>query len=222
MEGILGRKVGMTQVFDQMGHRIAVTVIEAGPCRVMSKSKKKGGGAGGTNVQLAFDECKQKALNRPKVGYFEGKGVAPHRVLREFHVPDDVAEGVEEGSELKVEDLFEAGEWVDVSGTSKGRGFTGVMKRHGFAGSKATHGSHEYFRHGGSIGPSADPARVFRGMKMPGQYGNDRVTVQNLEVVQIFADKNLILLKGAVPGPKSGLVEIRRAIKKNARPSERL
>ena len=222
MEGILGRKVGMTQVFDQMGHRIAVTVIEAGPCRVMSKSKKKGGGAGGTNVQLAFDECKQKALNRPKVGYFEGKGVAPHRVLREFHVPDDVAEGVEEGSELKVEDLFEAGEWVDVSGTSKGRGFTGVIKRHGFHGAKATHGTHENFRHGGSNGPSADPARTFRGKKMPGQHGNTRVTVQNLEIVQIFADKHLLLVKGAVPGPKSGLVEIHKAVKKNARVTERL
>ena len=221
MEGILGRKIGMTQVFNQMGHRIAVTVIEAGPCRVMRKTKTKKGD-NGTNVQIAFDECKQKALNRPKVGYFEGKGVAPHRVLREFNLPDDVADALEEGAELKVSEMFTAGEQVDVSGTSLGRGFTGVMKRHGFHGTKATHGTHEAFRHGGSIGPSADPARVFKGMKMPGQYGNTRVTVQNLEVVQIFPEKNLILVKGAVPGPKSGLVEIRKAVKKNSRLSERL
>lgn len=221
MEGILGRKIGMTQVYDQMGHRIPVTVIEAGPCVVMTKEKSKQGDRG-TNVQLAFDECRQKSLNRPKVGYFEGKGVKPHRVLKEFTVPDDVAAGLEEGAELTLTDLFAEGDSVDVSGTSKGRGFSGVIRRHGFAGAKASHGTHEYFRHGGSIGPSADPARVFKGKKMPGQHGNTRVTVQNLEVVQIFADKHLILLKGAVPGPKSGLVELRMAIKKNARIAERL
>jgi large subunit ribosomal protein L3 len=221
MEGILGRKIGMTQVFDQMGHRIPVTVIEAGPCRVMAKAKTKSGDRG-TNVQIAFDECSQKALNRPKVGYFEGKGVKPHRVLREFTVPDDVAAELEEGTELTLTDLFGEGDSVDVSGTSKGRGFTGVIKRHGYHGTKATHGTHEAFRHGGSNGPSADPARTFKGKKMPGQHGNTTVTVQNLEVVQIFADKNLILLKGAVPGPRSGLVEIRKAVKKNARLAERL
>ena len=221
MEGILGRKIGMTQVFDQLGHRIPVTVIEAGPCRVMRKAKTRQDDTG-TNVQLAFDECRQKVLNHPKVGYFEGKGAKPHRVLREFTMPDEVAEGIEDGSDLTITDLFAEGDQVDVSGTSKGRGFTGVIKRHGFHGAKATHGTHENFRHGGSNGPSADPARTFRGKKMPGQHGNTRVTVQNLEIVQIFADKHLLLVKGAVPGPKSGLVEIHKAVKKNARVTERL
>ena len=218
MEGILGRKLGMTQVYDQLGNRVPVTVVEAGPCRILEKRKVAEGDH--TNVQLAFDECRQKVLNRPKVAYFEKKGVAPHRVLREFSVTDGAAEGYEEGAELRVEDLFRPGDYVDVSGTSKGRGFTGVMKRYGFAGSKATHGSHEYFRHGGSIGASTFPARVFKGTRMPGQHGNSRVTIQNLEVVQIFADKNLLLLKGAVPGPPKGLVEVRRSVKKSARPAE--
>ena len=218
MEGILGRKLGMTQIFNQLGDRVPVTVIQAGPCRVVRKRKVRGDGH--TNVQVAFEECKEKALNRPLVGELEKRGLGPHRFLRELHVADGVAEGYEDGSELRVEAMFRPGDMVDISGTTKGHGFTGVMKRHGFAGAKATHGTHEYFRHGGSIGASADPARVFKGTRMPGQHGNTRVTIQNLEVVQIFPEKNLLLVKGAVPGPNKGVVEVCRAIKKNARPSE--
>ena len=219
VEGILGRKLGMTQVFDQEGNRIAVTVVEAGPCRIVER--RTVGDAGAVHVQLAFEECRQKVLNRPKVGLFEKKGLKPHRHLREFSLTAD-HEDWKEGEELRVETLFRKGDHVDVSGTSKGRGFTGVMKRHNFKGAKASHGTHEYFRHGGSLGPSADPARVFKGVKMPGQHGNARVTVQNLEVVQVIPDKNLLLIRGAVPGPNKGLVEVRAAVKKNARAAEQL
>jgi len=218
VEGILGRKIGMTQVFDQAGNRVPVTVIEAGPCRVVGKRQVRDDGK--VNVQLAFEECREKVLNRPLVADYEKRGLKAHRVRRDFHLGAAAADGLEEGAEVRVESLFSAGDYVDVSGTSKGRGFTGVMTRYSFAGAKASHGTHEYFRHGGSIGASTDPARVFKGTRMPGQHGNKRVTTQNLRVVQIFADKNLVLVKGAVPGPNNGLVELRKAVKKSPRDNE--
>ena len=197
------------------------------PRRRPAPGGRGGGGANNTvrahdhtNVQLAYDECPEKALNRPRVADYEKHGLKPHRFLREFQVADGDAAEIEEGSELRVDELFREGDQVDVSGTSKGKGFTGVMKRYNFAGAKASHGTHEYFRHGGSIGASTFPARVFKGTRMPGHHGNSRVTIQNLEIVKVFAERNLLLVKGAVPGARQGLVEVRHAVKKGARPTE--
>jgi large subunit ribosomal protein L3 len=209
-KGILGRKLGMTQVFDEANRVIPVTVIEAGPCRVVQlKTPERDGYAG---VQLAFGDTKASRLSKPELGHLKLAGGEPTKYLAELRV-DDLA-GFEIGQVLKA-DVFAAGERVDVTGISKGHGFAGVMKRHNFHGQGASHGNHKKHRAPGAIGACATPARVFKGMKMSGQYGNSRVTTLNLVVVEGDAERNLLLIRGAVPGPTGGLVFVRNAVKAN-------
>jgi large subunit ribosomal protein L3 len=205
MAGLLGRKIGMTQVFSpEDGHVERVTVIEAGPCFVtgIRRAERDGYDA----VQLAFGETTEKRLTKPKLGLLKKAGVGNLRYLREFRgEPGEL----EVGAELKVDAVFEPGQTVKVSGISKGKGFAGTIKRHNFSRGPVTHGSHNV-RAPGSIGASADPARVFKGIRGPGQMGNKRVTQRGLEVVDVRADENLLLVRGSVPGPKGSVVEIRR------------
>jgi large subunit ribosomal protein L3 len=206
MVGIIGRKLGMTQIFDDQGTAIPVTVVEAGPCPVTQvKTDDTDGYAA---VQLAFGEKKAKRAPRPETGHAARAGLDyTPRWLREFRVPS--TEGVELGQPLTVEQ-FEAGQRVKVTGTSKGRGFQGVVKRHGFAGRPGGHG-HPKARTPGSIGPGTNPSRVIKGKKMPGQMGNTRHTERNLRVVRVDAERNLIFLRGSVPGSKNSIVLIRGA-----------
>jgi large subunit ribosomal protein L3 len=201
----------MTQIFSEAGESIPVTVLEAGPNTVV-QIKRGDGPDGYSAVQLGFGDRRENLFNRPERGHFARAGVSPLRFLHESRLEADELEGLEVGQEFKA-DLFEAGQRVDAIGTSKGRGYTGVVKRHGFKIKKRTHGTHEYFRHPGAIGASAWPARVFKGGKQAGQFGNARVTTLNLEVVRVDAEQNLVFLRGAVPGHRKGLVRIRPAIK---------
>ena len=207
-KGILGRKLGMTQVFDDANRIVPVTVIEAGPCRVLQLKTPERDGY--TAVQLAFGDTKAQRLSKPELGHLKVANADPAKFLAELRV-DDLS-GFELGLVLKA-DVFAAGERVDVTGISKGKGFAGVMKRHNFTGQGASHGNHKKHRAPGSIGACATPARVFKGMKMAGQMGNARVTTLNLEVVEGDAERNLLLIKGAVPGPAGGLVFVRNAVK---------
>jgi large subunit ribosomal protein L3 len=205
MAGLLGRKVGMTQVFSPEDGRVErVTVIEAGPCFVtgIRRSERDGYDA----VQLGFGETSEKRLNKPKLGLLKKAGVGNLRHLREFR---GAAGDLEVGAEVKVDSVFEPGQTVKVSGISKGKGFAGTIKRHNFHRGPVSHGSHNV-RAPGSIGASADPARVFKGIKGPGQMGAGRVTQRGLQVVDVRADENLLLVRGSVPGPKGSVVEIRR------------
>lgn len=207
MNGLIGKKVGMTRVFSDTGEDIPVTVIEAGACYVTQVKTNENDGY--EAVQLGFDPKKQKNATKPESGHTQKAEVDPMFVLKEFQIHDD-AEEIDLGDEVKV-DIFKAGERVDVTGTSKGRGFTGVVKRHKFSGGPKTHGQSDKYRAPGSIGASADPSRVFPGMRMPGQYGNKQVTQKSLVVVATDPEKNLLLVKGAVPGPKNGYLVIRKA-----------
>jgi large subunit ribosomal protein L3 len=201
--GLVGRKVGMTQIYSDQGEQVPVTVIEAGPCVVVRKRIKAADGYDA--LQLGFEEVtKKKGVNKPLDGAFKKAGVPPQRVLREIRNMD--AEAYEVGQSLKA-DLFEIGDVVKVQGISKGRGFAGVVKRHGFKGGKASHGS-MFHRAPGAIGQAAWPSRVFKGMGMPGQMGNARVTVRGLKVVGVDPEKNILLVKGAVPGSSRGMVVI--------------
>ena len=211
MNGLIGKKIGMTQVFGADGNVLPVTVIQTGPCVVVQK--RETGRDGYNALQLGFGSRKSQRVNKPEQGHMVKAGKGAFQLLREFR-SEDVGQ-YEVGQEIKVADLFKVGDRVDVSGTSKGRGFTGVIKRWGFAGFPGSHGTHEYFRHGGSIGNRSFPGRVFKGKKMAGQWGNERISVQNLEVIGVRAEDNLLLVKGAVPGAKRGFVFIRRAIKGN-------
>ena len=204
-KGIIGKKLGMTQLFDENGKVVPVTVIEAGPCTVVQKKTVESDGY--EAVQLGFGEVSAKKVNKAAKGHFDKADVAPKRTLREFRL-DDIS-GMNVGDILKA-DVFAAGDKVDVIGTSKGKGFQGRIKRWGQRRGPMTHGSH-FQRHPGSIGQCAYPARVLKGVKMAGHMGNERVTVKNLSVVRIDAEQNLILVKGAVPGAKNGLVAIRMA-----------
>lgn len=203
LQGLIGRKVGMTQIFSEDGEMIPVTAIETGPCWVVQKKNQERDGY--TAVQLGFGASKKKNTTKPMRGHFQRSDVQPTRWLREFRVDERTLEELEEGQQVSGE-IFADRRYVDVIGTSKGRGFTGVMKRHNFAGKSRSHGTHEYFRHGGSIGASATPSRVFKNRGMPGQYGNERVTVQKLQIVRFMEDRHLLLVKGAVPGPNGGMV----------------
>ncbi len=205
VQGIIGKKIGMTQVFADDGRAFPVTVIEAGPCVVVQrKSKDRDGYAA---VQLGLVESrKTKRITKPMKGHFEKAGLPPCRVLREFPVAEDAEAAV--GDKISVE-LFAPGDKITVVGTSKGRGFQGVMKRHNFAGGKATHGS-MFHRAPGSIGQSAYPSRVIKGMKSPGHMGSDRVTVKNLQVVRVDAANNLLIVRGSVPGAGGSFVVIRK------------
>jgi large subunit ribosomal protein L3 len=206
--GILGRKLGMTQVWDADNRVVPVTVIQAGPCRVVSlKTPERDGYSA---VQLAFGEVGERRLTKPELGHLKAHDAPAARHLAELRV-DDVSP-FEVGQTLAA-DVFAAGERVDVTGISKGKGFSGVMKRHNFAGQGASHGTHKKHRAPGAIGACATPARVFKGVRLPGQHGHERVTTLNLEVVEADADQGLLLVKGSVPGPSGGLVFVRNAVK---------
>jgi len=203
MRGLIGKKIGMTQIFNDGGQSIPVTVVEGGPCVVIQV--KTHASDGYDAIQVGYGERKVKHSNKALNGHFEKAKTDVKRVLAEFvPVPDyEYKMGQEFGVSLFIE-----GEYVDVAGTTKGKGFSGVMKRHGFKGGPKTHGQREHPRSAGSIGQASDPSRVFKGMKMAGQYGNKRMTVRNLEVVSVDSEKNQILLKGAVPGAKNGIIFI--------------
>ncbi|MDD4692720.1 MULTISPECIES: 50S ribosomal protein L3 [Eubacterium] len=206
-KAIIGKKIGMTQIFTENGTVIPVTVVEAGPCTVAQKKTLENDGY--EAVQFAYGEIKDKNVNKPKKGHFDKYGVAYKRVIREFRLDDCAA--YEPGQEVKA-DVFEVGDKVDVSGKSKGKGFAGVIKRHGQHRGPMAHGS-KYHRSPGSMGASAYPARVMKGKKLPGQMGNKNVTALNLEIVQIDAENNALLIKGAIPGPKGSLVTIKTSVK---------
>jgi large subunit ribosomal protein L3 len=211
LKGIIGKKLGMTQVFGESGNVVSITVIEAGPCAIVQiKTREK---EGYNALQLGFTNKKPHRVNRPLTGHFHKSGTGPYYVLKEFPV-DEIGEYTV-GQEITLEN-FKVGDFVDVIGTSKGRGFAGVIKRHGFRGFPGSHGTHEYFRHGGSVGSSAFPSRTFKGLKMPGHFGNSRVTVQNLTIADIKPEQNLLLIKGAVPGATNSIVIIREAKKRQA------
>lgn len=206
-KGLIGKKLGMTQVFSDEG-AIPVTVIEAGPCVVIQK--KSAGKDGYEAIQVGFGRKKPKNVTKPLQGHYKKADKGLFRFLKEFRV--ESSDEYELGAELTA-DIFEVGDFVDVTGTSKGRGYAGVVKRHGFRGGRATHGS-MFHRAPGSIGASADPSRVLKGRKLPGHMGDQRVTVQNLTVLGIRPEMNIILVKGAVPGTNNGIVLIRESIKK--------
>jgi large subunit ribosomal protein L3 len=210
MKGILGKKVGMTQVFDDRGVAIPVTVIEAGPCFVAQiKTVERDGYSA---IQLGMDETKPKRLTQPQLKHLEKSNLPPLRHLREIRVSAEELDSFEEGQKVLV-DIFEEGEFVDVTGISKGRGFAGVVKRHGFRGGPKTHGQSDRLRAPGSIGACTTPGRVFKGKRMPGRMGGERVTAQGLKVVIVDAERNLLAVRGAVPGAKNGLLLIRLARK---------
>jgi large subunit ribosomal protein L3 len=211
MTGLIGKKVGMTQFFAADGNVVPVTVIQVGPCVVVQK--KETAKDGYDALQLGFGSKKAQRVNHSQQGHMGKAGKGAFEALREFRSKDVTQ--YEIGKEIKAADLFRTGDRVDVTGTSKGRGFSGVIKRWRFAGFPASHGTHEYFRHGGSIGNRSFPGRVFKGRRMAGQWGNDRVSVQNLEVVEVRPEGNLLLVKGAVPGSKRGILLIRRTVKGN-------
>jgi large subunit ribosomal protein L3 len=207
-KGILGTKLGMTQVFDPASRVVPVTVIQAGPCRVTQvKAPERDGYAA---VQLAFGEIRPRKVNKPRAGHFAKAGVEPRRHLVELRTAD--AAGYQPGQELKA-DVFAPGERVDVIGVSKGKGTAGVMKRHGFSGLSASHGTERKHRSPGSVGACATPGHIFKGLRMAGHMGHERVTVLNLEVVRVDPERNLLLVRGAVPGPKRGLVMLRSAVR---------
>lgn len=207
--GLLGRKVGMTQIFEPNGTAVPVTVLECGPCTVLQVRTAERDGYHA--VQLGFDDKKRKSATQAERGHAKKVAAEPKRYVREIR-QEAAAEGVAEGQILTVELFNEIGN-VDVTGTSKGRGFTGVIKRHGFKGLRATHGVKRMHRHPGSSGPSADPSHTRKGIKKPGQHGNARTTVRNLKVVRVDPTNNLLLIKGAVPGPNGGYLTIRQTNK---------
>lgn len=212
LSGILGRKAGMTTLFDEYGNSHNVTVLVAGPCTVVNKRSTERDGYNA--IQLGYLMAKPKDLTRPEEGYFKRQNVSPLRILREFRVDASAIESYQIGQEIKVETIFAKGDLVDVTGRTKGRGFTGVMKRWNFAGFPMTRGTHFYRRHPGSIGNREWPGRVMKGKKMAGHYGYERVTIQHLRVYKVDPKHNLLYVEGAVPGPAGAVVEIRRSVKK--------
>ena len=218
-KAIIGRKLGMTQIFTPTGDCVAVTVVKVGPCTVVRK-KSVDGKDGYNALVLGFEDVRSAQvdgetvykMNRPELGVFKAAGVEPCKSLHEVRVSAADLDKYEVGQKVNA-DTFFPGEVIDVIGTSKGSGFTGVMKRHNFAGAKRSHGAHEYKRHGGSIGTTATPGRVMKNRKMAGQDGNARVTVQNLKVYSIDADQNLILVKGSIPGANGSVVCVQDAVK---------
>jgi len=200
VHGMIGRKLGMVQIFDEAGRALGVTVVEAGPCTVVQKKDN-------SKIQLGFGELKESRVNKPMTGHFKKAGVAPFRVLREF-LSDD-ADAVEVGQEIRA-DIFNPGDKVKVVGTSKGKGYAGVIKKWNFGGGRETHGSRSH-RIPGSVGQCAWPSRVFKGKRMPGRLGGVRVTAPRVEIIEVRPDENLIFLKGPVPGPKGAIVLIRKS-----------
>ena len=206
-KAIIGKKLGMTQLFDANGDVVPVTVVEAGPCVIAQKKTTENDGY--EAVQIGYGDMKASKVNKPMKGHFAKGDVAPKKVLREFRLEDISAMNV--GDIIKA-DIFAEGEAVDVRGTSKGKGYAGVIKRWNFGRLKETHGTGPVHRHGGSLG-TIDPARIFKGKKMAGHLGHERVTVQNLSVVKVDAEKNIIAVKGAIPGPKGGIVVLFDSVK---------
>jgi len=207
MPGLIGKKIGMTSIFDENGKNIACTLIQAGPC-VVTQVKSDESADGYNAVQLAYDEGKEKNTTQPLKGHFKKANTSPKRKLVEF---TGFEQALSLGDDVTVNQIFAEGELVDVVGKSKGKGFQGVVKRHGFAGvGQSTHGQHNRQRHPGAIGACSYPARVFKGLKMGGRMGNDRVTVTNLKVLKIVSDKNLILVSGAIPGARNSYVLIKK------------
>ncbi|MBN2493414.1 MAG: 50S ribosomal protein L3 [Deltaproteobacteria bacterium] len=209
---ILGKKIGMTRIYDETGNCVPVTAIEAGPCVVVQKrtpAKHRY-----SAIQLGFEEVPARKLNKPRAGVFERRDLKPMRHLREVRMPPAEVDAYKVGEQVTVS-IFQDTEFVDITGTSKGRGFQGVVRRYGFQGSTKTRGTHENRRHPGSIGNNEFPGRVFKGHRLPGHMGNRRVTTQNIKVVRVDEDRNVLLVRGAVPGHPGGLVLIRKAIKKS-------
>ena len=204
------RKIGMTQLFMESGESIPVTVFDAGPNRVVQKKTLERDGY--TAVQLGYGERRPQRTRKPMAGHFEKAGVGPQQHLRESRIEPEESEGYDVGQEINV-DIFSAGQRVDVIGRSKGRGTAGVVKRHNFAIKRRTHGTHEFFRHGGAIGAGSYPGRVIKGMKMPGRMGNERVTALNVEVVRVDPEKNLLFVRGGVPGHNDAIVRVRSTVR---------
>ena len=209
MNAILGEKLGMTQIFDDQARAIPVTVIKAGPCHVVQIKRIDTDGYNA--IQIAFGDIKPKAVTEPIKGHFAKAGVEPTRHLVEIRVDDP--DGYKVGQEIKIGDVLTQGGLADVTGVSKGKGFQGVMRRHGFSGMGASHGTHKKHRAPGSIGACATPARVFKGTRMAGRMGNDQVTTLNLQIVGIDSERDLLILRGAVPGAAGSLILVREAVK---------
>lgn len=207
-KGLIGKKIGMTQIFDETGNAVPVTVVEAGPCVVTQKKTMENDGY--EAIQVGFGDVKVSRLNKPMAGHFAKADVAPKKTLKEFRL-ESIAD-INVGDIIKA-DTFAAGEIVDVKGTSKGHGTAGAIKRWNFSRLRMTHGTGPNHRHAGSLGACSSPSRVFKGKKMAGHYGHENVTVQNLKVVKVDAENNLIAIKGAIPGPKGGIVVIADAVK---------
>lgn len=207
-KGLIGKKIGMTQIFDEAGNVIPVTVVEAGPCTVTQIKTVENDGY--QAVQVGFGDVKVSRVNKPMKGHFDKADVAPKKTLKEFRL--ESIDGIEVGNILKA-DTFEVGEIVDVKGTSKGHGTAGAIKRWNFSRLRMTHGTGPNHRHAGSLGACSSPSRVFKGKKMAGHYGHETVTVQNLKIAKVDAENNLIAIKGAIPGPKGGIVVIEDAVK---------
>ena len=207
-KGLIGKKIGMTQIFDEAGNVIPVTVVEAGPCTVTQIKRVENDGY--QAVQVGFGDVKVSRVNKPMKGHFDKADVAPKKTLKEFRL--ESIDGIEVGNILKA-DTFEVGEIVDVKGTSKGHGTAGAIKRWNFSRLRMTHGTGPNHRHAGSLGACSSPSRVFKGKKMAGHYGHKTVTVQNLKIAKVDAENNLIAIKGAIPGPKGGIVVIADAVK---------
>ena len=209
-KAIIGKKVGMTQIFDESGKVIPVTVVEAGPCVVTQKKTVETDGY--TAVQLGFGDVKESKLTKPEAGHLKKAGVAPKKHLKEFKL--DSAADMNVGDEIKA-DTFDAGDKIDVTGISKGHGFQGVVKRHGAGRTPMTHGGGPVHRHAGSMGSTTDPSRIFKGKIGAGQMGLEQVTIENLDVVKVDAELNMLVIRGAIPGPKGGLVFVKSTVKNN-------
>ncbi|MFZ5895638.1 MAG: 50S ribosomal protein L3 [Myxococcota bacterium] len=210
--GVIGRKLGMTQVFSDDGSVIACTVVESKPVVVGKRTEDKDGYSA---LILGIEERAEGRVNKPLAGLYKKANVTPKKELRELRCSAEFAAGFEVGQEIKLDQVFEEGQLVDVQGISRGQGFQGVVKRYNFAGNVQTHGTHEYRRHGGSIGTRMTPGRVKLGMKMPGQHGNKTFSVLNQRVVKVVPEQNLILIRGGVPGSRDGLVVVRGAVRRS-------
>jgi large subunit ribosomal protein L3 len=206
----------MTTIFDPDGNAVPASLLEIGPCVVLQVKNEKTDGYNA--VQLGFDEKRPKSTTKAQLAHFAKAGTTPKRFVMEIRIPKDDKTEFKAGQVIKTEEIFTVGDFVDVIGTTRGRGFQGVMKRWGMHGSDAAHGTHEYFRHGGSIGTHTKIARTLKGLKMPGQYGNEQVTMQNLKIIELHPEQNLVLVKGSVPGVKNNYLVLRIAKKKKRKP----
>jgi len=214
--GLIGKKLGNTQIFNAEGMVHRVTAIECGPCVVLGKRTVEKDGY--SALILGFGQKREKSVNKPEAGFFKKLEQKPAQEIIEFRLSAEQVEKFSVGQSLKPSEFFSEGQLVDVCGTSKGRGFTGVMRRHNFKGSRtSSHGTHEYQRHGGAIGTNMTPGRVFPGLRMPGQHGNARSTVLNLRVAKVIDESNIVLVEGSVPGSRNGIVTVRGAVKAKAK-----